>query len=308
MSETGGDDILRHIARGIRSAAVHLRRVLAGEGAAAVGRAAAVGIDDDLAAGETAVTLRAADDEAAGGVDEEADVALIELGRDHGQRDLADKILADLLKRDLRRVLGGDDDRVDARGAVVLVVLHSDLGLAVRTEIVERAVLAHLGQTARHFMRERDGQRHELARFVAGVAEHHALVSGAVGEIVALAALLALERLVDAHCDIGGLLVDGREHRAGLAVKAELRAVVADVAHDVAHDLRDVDVAARGDLAHDENKAGRGGALARDVAVGVLFENGVEHRVGDLIADLIGMAFGDAFGCEEIVCHGFLLM
>ena len=273
-----------------------------------MGSAAAVGIDDDLAAGETAVTLRAADDKAAGGVDEEADIALVELGGDHGQRDLADKILADLLKRDLRRVLGGDDDRVDAHRAVVLVVLHSDLGLAVRTEIVERAVLAHLGQTARHFMRERDGQRHKLARFVAGVAEHHALVSGAVGEIVALAALLALERLVDAHCDIGGLLVDGREHRAGLAVKAELRAVVADVAHNVAHDLRDIDVAARGDLAHDENKAGRGSALARNVAVGVLFENGVEHRVGDLIADLIGMAFGDAFGCEEIVCHGFLLM
>ena len=156
-------------------------------------------------------------------------------------------------------------------------------------------------------MRERDGQRHKLARFVAGVAEHHALVAGAVGEIVALAALLALERFVDAHCDIGGLLVDGREHRAGLAVKAELRAVVADVAHNVAHDLRDIDVAARGDLAHDENKTGRGGAFACDVAVGVLFENGVEHRVGDLVADLVGVAFGDAFGCEEIVCHGVLL-
>ena len=46
-----GDDVLGRIARHIRGAAVDLGRVLAAEGAAAVAGVAAVGIDDDLAAG-----------------------------------------------------------------------------------------------------------------------------------------------------------------------------------------------------------------------------------------------------------------
>ena len=40
------------------------------------------------------------------------------------------------------------------------------------------------------------------------------------------------------------------------------------------------------------------GRLAGDAAVGVLFQNGVEHRVGDLVADFVGMPFGDGLGGE----------
>src|SRR6202040_3803617 len=48
---------------------VDLGGVLAGEGAAAMRRRPAIGIDDDLAAGEAAVAVRPADHELAGGVD-----------------------------------------------------------------------------------------------------------------------------------------------------------------------------------------------------------------------------------------------
>src|SRR5262249_54876441 len=41
--EPCGDDVLRHVARGVRGGAVHLRRVLAREGAAAMAGVAAVG-------------------------------------------------------------------------------------------------------------------------------------------------------------------------------------------------------------------------------------------------------------------------
>ena len=69
VGEAGGDDVLGEIARGIGGRAVDLGRVLAGEGAAAVRRRAAVGVDDDLAAGEAAVAVGAADEELAGRVD-----------------------------------------------------------------------------------------------------------------------------------------------------------------------------------------------------------------------------------------------
>src|SRR6478735_4994728 len=56
---------------GVGGRAVDLGRVLAGEGAAAVAGHAAVGVDDDLAAGQAGVAHRAADLETPGGVDEQ---------------------------------------------------------------------------------------------------------------------------------------------------------------------------------------------------------------------------------------------
>ena len=69
VGEAGGDDVLRDVARGVRGRAVDLGRVLARERAAAVRRSAAVGVDDDLAAGEPGVAHRPADHELAGRVD-----------------------------------------------------------------------------------------------------------------------------------------------------------------------------------------------------------------------------------------------
>ena len=69
VGEAGGDDVLGEIARGIGGRAVDLGRVLAREGAAAMRGRAAIGVDDDLAAGEAAIAVGAADDELAGRVD-----------------------------------------------------------------------------------------------------------------------------------------------------------------------------------------------------------------------------------------------
>ena len=71
--QAGGHDVLGDIARGIGGRAVDLGGILAGKRAAAVRRSAAVGVDDDLAPGQAAVALGAADDECAGGVDQVLD-------------------------------------------------------------------------------------------------------------------------------------------------------------------------------------------------------------------------------------------
>src|SRR4051812_5627746 len=69
--EARGDDFLGEVAADIGGGAVALGRILAGEGAAAVRRGAAISIDDDLAAGEAGIAVRAADLEQAGRVDED---------------------------------------------------------------------------------------------------------------------------------------------------------------------------------------------------------------------------------------------
>src|SRR5690606_10688808 len=69
FGEAGGDNVLGYVAPGIGGAAVNLGRILAGEGATTMAGHAAVGVDNDLAPGQAAVTHRPADTELAGRVD-----------------------------------------------------------------------------------------------------------------------------------------------------------------------------------------------------------------------------------------------
>ena len=204
-------------------------------------------------------------------------------------------------------MLGGNHHGVHTQGTVLLVILHGDLGLSVGTQIVGQTLLAHLSQAHGQLLGQGDGQGHELLGLVAGVAEHHALVAGAVVQAVVLSALLGLQALVHAHGDVGGLLVDGGDDSAGVAVKAELGAVVADIPHHVPGDLGDVHVAAGGDLTHDVDQTGGHSGLAGHTGGGVLRQNGVQHRVGDLVADLVGMSFGHGFRSKESFQHIFVL-
>src|SRR5690606_33176548 len=91
VCESGGDDVLGDPAHRVGAGAVHLAGVLAGEGAAAVAGHTAVGVHDDLAAGEAGVALGAAEHEAAGGVDVGGDVLDVQAQRrevlEHGGDD-----------------------------------------------------------------------------------------------------------------------------------------------------------------------------------------------------------------------------
>mgnify|MGYP000778612445 CR=1 FL=1 len=101
--------------------------------------------------------------------------------------------------------------------------------------------------------------------------------------------------MVDAEGDVCALFVDVRDDGAGLAVKAVLGTVITDIPDNFPGDLGNIHVAAGGDLAHDVYQAGGSGGLAGHASVGVLGQNGVQHRVRDLVADLVGVALGHGF-------------
>ena len=160
-------------------------------------------------------------------------------------------------------------------------------------------------------MREEDRRGHVGALFVdfalvAGVAEHHALVAGALF----LAALLFLG--IDAHRDVGRLAV--QQHLDVGAVIGEAVLVVADILDHAAGDLADqfavdhrdaVDGAEQlaAAFAGDHDLVGRAQRLAAepgidqavvgDAELDVLLEEGVEDRVRDLVRDLVRMALGN---------------
>ena len=100
----------------------------------------------------------------------------------------------------------------------------------------------------------------------------------------------------DAHGDVGATVRPRRPAPAqDWPSKPYLARSVADFDDLIAGDLVNGHIGGGGDLAHHQHHAGGGAAFAGHMGVGVLGEDGVEHGVGDLVADLIGMALGDGF-------------
>ena len=193
-------------------------------------------------------------------------------------------------------MLVGDDDGFDCYRHLVFI-FDGDLCLAVRTQIMEGAILAHLGQLFCQLVCQRDRHRHQLWSIVAGKTEHHALVAGAV-VLLGAVGIFCLQTFVYAQRDVAGLLVDGGDDAAGIAVKAKFCAVIADVTDDLTGNLRDVHIAGGADFSHYHDHAGGNGGFTGYTSVWVLLQNRVEHCVGNLVTDFIGMSFGNRFGCK----------
>ena len=207
IAQSRGDDVLGEIARGVGRRAVDLGRILAREGAAAVRRRAAVGVDDDLASREAAIAVGPADIELARRIDVPDG-----LGGDPAFRQRRGHIRAndrsDVLGAEVRvdMLMGNDDLRRLDRLAVF--VAHRHLALGVGAERLFPARMARLGNEAKDLVRVLNWRRHEFRGLAAGVAEHDALVAGA---------FVLVAGRVDALRDIGGLGVQQHFHLARCA-------------------------------------------------------------------------------------------
>ena len=203
----------------------------------------AVGIDDDLAAGETGVGHGTTHDEFPGGVDIVFCLFIDHLLGENGKDDLGDDVVPDLVMGDFRGVLGGDDDRVDPRGPSVNV-LNAHLRLSVRSEVIENLLFPDLRELTGQLVGVHDRHRHKLFGLCGRVAEHHALVSGSA--------------CIDSLSDVWGLAVNGRDHPAGFAVKTELSSGITDLSDRFPDNLWKLTVPVGRYLSGDHHKAGCG--------------------------------------------------
>jgi hypothetical protein len=148
---------------------------------------------------------------------------------------------------------------------------------------------------------QRDRQRHQLGRLVGGVAEHQALVTGALALDLILGRPGRARLVAGVHAlgDVRRLGADRDADTAGGAVEALAGGVVPDAQHGVADDRGDVDVAGGRDLAGDVHLPRGDHRLDRDPAARVLRQHGVEDGVADLVGDLVRVALGDRLGGEE---------
>ena len=205
---------------------------------------------------------------------------------------------AEVFGRDLRRVLGGQHDGLDRRRRRA-VVADGHLGLAVGAEVVDLARAAHLGEPLGEPVREPDRQRHELGGLAGGVAEHDALVAGALPvERVAARCPRASRRRRRRPGRCRATARRSRRDAARAAVEPDVGRVVADAVTARARSRGSRRSRGR-DLAGDVHEAGGDERLDRDARVRVVGEERVEDGVGDLVADLVGVSLGDGLGGEQ---------
>ena len=268
---------------------------------------AAIGVDYDFASGQAGVAVRSADNEFAGGVDVQRIVVVEQraqfggnLSFDAGYEYVAyvaaygvEHLTVGLV---LRKCFGGEhklvvlcrhNDGVDAHRAVVFVIFHCYLRLGVRAQISHLAAFAaYFGEFAHQSVAQRKTQRYVEGGLVAGVAEHHALVSGS---------LLVGVFAVDAAVDVGRLLVECRKYAAGFGVEHEFGTVVANAVDYAACHCRQVDVGLGGDFAGDYHLTGGDEGFACHFRLRVESEKVVEDSVGNLVGHFVGMAFRHRF-------------
>ncbi len=189
-------------------------------------------------------------------------------------------------------MLGGDDNRGGA-DRLAVDIAQGHLALGVGAEHRFGAGMPGLGQGMQDRMGVIDGGRHQLGGLGAGETEHDALVAGA---------FVLVARGVDALGDVGRLGVD--QHLDLGAAPMETVLLIADVADGGAGHLLDLLMGHRGrpaNLAGHDDAVGGAHGFDRHARGRIGGEEGVDHRVGDAIADLVRMALGDQLAGEQVI-------
>ena len=289
--QLGGHDIFGNPATHVRRTAVNLRWILAAKGAAPVPAHAAVAVHDNLAARQPSVALRSADDEPAGGVNEKFGPVGQEASWDHFLNHVRNTELFNLAVRNIRRMLGGDDDVGNGDGLAVFID-DGNLGFGIGAQPRNIAGLPDPGEFPSQPVRIHDWSRHEFRSLVAGVTKHQSLIAGPL-----LGGFLALGFAgVDPLRDIGRLLGDNDVDENLVGMKYIVIIDIADATNGFAGDFDEVQLGFRGDFTTDNHDIGFGVAFAGHAAEFVLGEASVQDGVRNGIADLVGMAFGHGLG------------
>ena len=182
-----------------------------------------------------------------------------------------------------------------------MTILNGDLGFSVGAEPRNFARLADAAEFASKVVREHDGGGHKFRGFAAGEAEHEALIARSL-----LGGLLPRSAAgINALGDIGALAGEGVHDVDAVGVEDVFGMSITNGADSGANELIVVQFRAGGDFPCDDDEVGLNKGFAGDAAEGVMGEAGIEHRIGDCVADFVGMAFADRLRRKDKVAfHG----
>ena len=189
-----------------------------------MGRKCAVAVHHELAPGQTRIGIRAALHKLAAGVQD--DFRIVGGHTVKGQREhILVQQIRQLIDVGVLLMLDRNDHCGDAHGGIT-VVFHRDLHLAVRADVGDNAGHAGDFQQRHKALRRHHRHRQIFGRFVAGVADHNALIASTEGVLVLSLSQFGFHRARN----VGALVVD-------VAVDLIALRVIAHVAQGVADDV-----------------------------------------------------------------------
>ena len=256
----------------------------------------AVAVHHELAPGQAGIGIRAALHKLAAGVQDDFRVVGGHTVKGKREHILVQQI-RQLIDVGVLLVLDRNDHCGDAHRRVA-VVFHRDLHLAVRADVGDNA--GHAGDFQQRYKALRRHHRHGqiFGRFVAGVADHNALIARTEGVLV-----LSLSQFrLDSARNVGALVVDVAVDLVGFRV-------IADIAQGVADDVEHIRLSAGRDFARHNDVTVGCHYLTGHAAGGIMLQTGVQHAVGNEVAQLVGMPAHDGFcGVKAgmlVFFHGF---
>ena len=138
----------------------------------------AVGVDDDFSPGQSRIAVGSAYHEPAGRVDEYLCLFIQECFGDNRPDHAGDDIFTDLLKRNHRAMLGGNDHGVDPDRPLAFI-FNRHLGLAVRAQVRDDPLLPRFRQAPGKSVGKGNRGWQIFRCLVGGKSEHHPLISSA---------------------------------------------------------------------------------------------------------------------------------
>ena len=256
----------------------------------------AVAVHHELAPGQAGIGIRTALHKLAAGVQD--DFRVIGGHTVKGQREhILVQQIRQLVHIGILFVLNRHDHRGDAHRGIT-VVFHRDLHLAIRADVGDNA--GHAGDFQQRYKALGGNHRHRqvFGRFVAGIADHNALIARAEGVLV-----LSLSQFrLDSARNVGTLVVDVAVDLVGLRV-------IADIAQGVADDVEHVGLGRGRDFARHNDVTVGCHDLTGHAAGRVMLQTSVQHTVGNEVAQLVGMPAHNGFcGVKTgmfVFLHGF---
>ena len=293
----GSYDVFRNVSCCVASGTVYFCRVFTGESAAAVSCVTTVCINDDFSACQTGVTHRAADYESACRVDVVFCSVIQQFCGDYFFHYVFDDVFFDLAVFYVGIVLRGYNYCINSYGFFINV-FYCYLCFTIGTQVSQCAVFTNFCQSSCQFVRQGDRQGHQFFCFVTCETEHHTLVASACVEFTVIFTCFVFQGVVNTQSDVGGLTVDGCQYCTCFAVETVFCSCIADFCQCFSNDFFYVNVCFCCDFAHYHDHTCCCASFTCYTGIGVFCQQCVQHAVGNLVTDFIGMALCNRFGSE----------
>src|SRR5699024_2023068 len=256
---------------------------------AAVTSVSAVAVHDDLTACKTTVSVRSSDNKTTCGINKIFRIIIYHIRGDHSVKNIFPDICMNLFLRYVRIMLCGAYYRVDPYRFSFFTVLHSHLGLAVRSQIFQSSVLTYLRKLTGKLMSHIDSIGHIFLCLIGGETKLDSLVSRS-DSVDLVFSHFCFQSLVNAKSNICRLFVNRCDHTTGIRVKTIFSTGISDFSYRISYNFLDVHITCGSNLSHYQNKTCRDGCLTGYTTHGILLNQSVKDSVGNSVADLIRMS------------------